>query len=108
MIVEVEGTLIRVTVAECDLQLAVFLKIFRHRSSPGMSHSSLMAQRVSPSALLTSASILVRTFLSHSQSYWEIYSGLWDTENIYQLDPLQIDGWQRRAVQHSISDIDQH
>ena len=84
MRVEVEGTLIRVTVAECDLQLAVFLKIFRHRSSPGMSHSSLMAQRVSPSALLTSASILVRTFLSHSQSYWEIYSGLWDTENIFK------------------------
>ena len=83
MRVEVEGTLIRVTVAECDLQLAIFLKIFRHRSS-GMSHSSLMAQRVSPSALLTSASILVRTFLSHSQSYWEIYSGLWDTENIFK------------------------
>ena len=50
-------------------------------------------------------------FLSHSQSYWEIYNGLWDTENIlriYQLYPLQIDWWQRRAVQHSTSDIDQH
>ena len=45
-------------------------------------------------------------FLSHSQSYWEIYNGLWDTENIYQLDPLQIDWWQRRAVQNSTSDID--
>ena len=91
MRVEVEGTLTRVTVAECDLQLAIFLEIFRHRSSSGMSHSSLMAQRVSPSAVLTSASILVRTFLSHIQSYWEISNGLWDTENIYQLDPLQID-----------------
>ena len=64
MRVEVEGTLIRVTVAEYDLQLAIFLKIFRHRSSSGMSHSSLMAQRVSPSALLTSASILADFFKS--------------------------------------------